>query len=233
MFPFSSIPLWGWLDIAFTLSVLLGVIGEMDSVLHWLAGTKPKELTPDELAQKKWKRLAEALLIVGIAGELVCLAYSLRGTAAFEDDAKRAQRETEELRVKFAWRIISEEDCEELRSTLSLSPGSVDIEYPSGDVEASYLATEIMNVFSAAKWNIRSMGAASGALAFGLIIPDSTNSDVNTVRFAFRSIFFPFTAEAIPTGFTGTYSGPASPGTPENGVIPVLIFVGSKPPPKG
>lgn len=80
IFFLKSIPLWAWLDIGFTLIVLVGVAGESDKIASFLARFAFKKdarlgfamLT--EWRARKIKHVGEAFVIIGIAGELACLA---------------------------------------------------------------------------------------------------------------------------------------------------------------
>ena len=88
---FNSIPLWGWFDIGFNIIVLVSLAGEQDVVAKWLFREKCNDLVPPESLRKNWKRGCEIALIVGIAGEILCLPFSIYGTANAERDAARAK----------------------------------------------------------------------------------------------------------------------------------------------
>jgi hypothetical protein len=78
---FSSIPTWGWFDIAFNFAVLVALCGEADWALKWLIPQKPDKTPSAEWRRKKLKKKFEWLLIFGIAGEVACLPFSLKESA--------------------------------------------------------------------------------------------------------------------------------------------------------
>ena len=99
----KSIPTWGWFDIAFTFIVLVGVAGESKRIAHWLAGFSIDKTTLG------WKMLtdckaetihkyAEWFVIVGVAGEVLCLAFSLNEDFKLNKQAKDEALKVEELR---------------------------------------------------------------------------------------------------------------------------------------
>lgn len=97
---FSSIPTWGWFDIGFNVAVLVALGGETDIILRWVFPDAAGDLLPPESKRKKLKKLCEWLLIVGIAGEIGCLPFSLYGTASAEKDAAVARLETSKLELQ-------------------------------------------------------------------------------------------------------------------------------------
>ncbi len=88
---FQSIPIWGWLDVFFTILVLLGVCGESDWFLKLIIHDPPNNLVPVQFRQEKIKKIFEAILIFGIAGELMCLPFSLWESAEFNKEAADAR----------------------------------------------------------------------------------------------------------------------------------------------
>ena len=75
-FSISDIPSWGWWDVFFTLMVLFGVAGE--SIADWL------KFLPGRHMLKVWSEMS---VVVGIAGELLCLMISLHETASLNKEA--------------------------------------------------------------------------------------------------------------------------------------------------
>jgi hypothetical protein len=96
----SSIPAWGWFDIIFTLMVLGGICGESPWLGDILISEKPNDIIPIESKRKKLKKWSEIALIVGIAGETVCLAFSLWESAKLNKDAADARLEVARLEAQ-------------------------------------------------------------------------------------------------------------------------------------
>jgi hypothetical protein len=97
---FSSIPTWGWFDIGFNVAVLVALGGETDVILRRVFPDRAVDLLPPEAKRKKLKKICEWLLIVGIAGEIGCLPFSLYGTASAERDAAEARLEAAKLELQ-------------------------------------------------------------------------------------------------------------------------------------
>ena len=89
---FSSTPIWGLCDILFTLMVLVGVCGESIWLQRILIPEKPNDLLPVESKRKKLGKKFELLLIVGIAGELICIPFSLWESAELNKEAEAAKQ---------------------------------------------------------------------------------------------------------------------------------------------
>src|ERR1039457_1821527 len=92
---FSGIPAWGWIDIFFTAIVLLGVWLEASKRARFLAQRKiPKDLLGREMLidarYESLKHFGWKLVVWGIAGEVVCLAFSLNESAKLNDKAQTA-----------------------------------------------------------------------------------------------------------------------------------------------
>ncbi len=107
----SSIPIWGWLDIAFTFMVLAGVAGESDWAERLLIPDKLLDLMPVESKRKILKRRFEVILIIGVAGELACLPFSLWESSKQNERAAMLQTTNTILGIKL----------EELRRPLALN----------------------------------------------------------------------------------------------------------------
>jgi hypothetical protein len=91
----ASIPLWGWLDILFTLIVLLGVWMESAKIAKFFVRIfVPENLLGREMVvDSKYESLKYTggiLVVLGIAGEVVCLAFSLNDSASLNDKAQKA-----------------------------------------------------------------------------------------------------------------------------------------------
>jgi hypothetical protein len=97
---FLSIPLWGWLDIAFTLLVLGGVCAESDWIGRRLLPEGLNDVTPIESKRKRLKKTGEFALIVGLAGEVACLPFALLESAALNKEAADARLEVARLEAQ-------------------------------------------------------------------------------------------------------------------------------------
>jgi hypothetical protein len=96
----SSIPIWGWLDIGFTLLVLMGIGGESEWAGKSLFPEKISDLMPPNSKRKKLKSISELLVIFGIAGEVVCLAISLNESAALNERASKNELTAKQLETQ-------------------------------------------------------------------------------------------------------------------------------------
>jgi len=81
MFFFLSIPTWGWFDILFNFAVLVALCGESHWALKWLIPNSSEGKTSVKWRREKLKKKFEFLLIIGIAGEVGCLPFSLYESA--------------------------------------------------------------------------------------------------------------------------------------------------------
>jgi hypothetical protein len=99
---FASIPAWGWFDILFTLMVLLGICGETRRIAKCFVSMMHPRDIPILLDWRieKLKKPSQVLLIVGIAGELVCLAFSIHESAGLNEQAARLEFTNLTLRVE-------------------------------------------------------------------------------------------------------------------------------------
>lgn len=195
----ASIPIWGWFDVFFSLMVLAGVCGEV----NW------KEL-PRNIKERKFKSIAELLLILGIAGELVCLGFSLIESAKLYEKAEIARLEAERIKKLVIWRTITPSDS--ITSELKKAPGSVDIIYEAGDAESTWVAMQLETIFGNANWQIsvEIKPPPVNNLFFGLHIPDNpANPDgVLFVRNIFSKFGVSFMAnDTPPFGDTGFVAG--------------------------
>jgi len=96
-------------------AVLVALGGETDVILRQVFPDRAGDLLPPEVKRKKLKKFCELLLIVGIAGEIGCLPFSLYGTASAEKDAAEARLETAKLELQI------EQNKPENRSITSIS----------------------------------------------------------------------------------------------------------------
>jgi hypothetical protein len=87
-----SIPAWGWCDIFFTLLVLVGVCGEWSWLMSIFTPERPNDLLPIDRKRKNLEKKLLVVLIIGVAGELVCIPFSLWESSKLNDDAGEARR---------------------------------------------------------------------------------------------------------------------------------------------
>jgi hypothetical protein len=124
---FSSIPLWGWIDIFSNIVVLFALCGESHWALKWLIPNKSVGKTSVKWRREKLKKKFEFLLILGIAGEVGCLPLSLKESADSNRAAGQANEraanaekqagEANERAARFdADRAMIAKDAEEIRS---------------------------------------------------------------------------------------------------------------------
>lgn len=86
-----SIPLWGWFDILFNIVVLVALCGESHWALKWLIPNNSVGKTSAKWRREKLKKKFEFLLILGIAGEVGCLPFSLWESSKFNKEAGDAR----------------------------------------------------------------------------------------------------------------------------------------------
>jgi hypothetical protein len=120
-----------------------------------------------------------------------------------------------------AWRTLSPTDTVNLTGQLAQKAGKVNIQYPSGDTEAEYLAIQFAKVFESAGWQVAMFSATlHGTVAWGLFIPDPVVDGTVALRAAFTAAGIAFSTDALPPAGMGFGSSIADAPT---------LFVGSKP----
>lgn len=124
--------------------------------------------------------------------------------AELEKEAANARLETEKIKKVVAWRVISPEDSLKLEQALSTKPGSVNLRYTDGDPESLFLAIQISQILTKAKWQV-APGALkpSNAIVFGINLPDADGIDAQTLRGAFSTAGIRFSINALPLGGVG------------------------------
>lgn len=119
----SSMPIWGWFDVLFNLAVLVALCGESHWGLKRLIPNNSEGATSVKWRREKLKKKFELLLIIGIAGEVGCLPFSLAESANSYKLARQANERTAntesnnlalrskviELEAKSKWRTIAPE----------------------------------------------------------------------------------------------------------------------------
>jgi hypothetical protein len=164
----SLIPAWGWADIFFTLVVLFGVFGELDWTIERLFPESGNDLLPPKSKRKLFKHIAESCVVLGIAGELVCLAVSLRESSKLNKDAADARLETKRLEAQIAETSVNVANLEPRRLTAKqifelanflrvrehVEGLYVNIVYPEGDSEAQKFSEDIFHALGDARMNV-------------------------------------------------------------------------------
>ncbi len=145
---------------------------------------------------------------------------------ALEKDAANARLEQERLKAQMAWRTIDQATLDKLKAALAQHPGKVNIKHPSGDTESEYLAVQLANAFSAAKWQVAMFSAQMGGMvAWGLFVPETAAAPgaTQSIRDALKEAGIGFSTQDLPQLGTGFGS-----------LIPdgAIVLVGSKPPPQ-
>lgn len=151
------------------------------------------------------------------------IAKANERAAALESEAAAAKLETEKLKQVVAWRIIPSESAVELEKVLSDKPGMVNLRYTDGDPEALFLAIQISQILGKAKWQIAPGSEKfANAIQFGIAIPNSSGSDAQTLRSAFKAAKITFSTGPLPPA-GASFSVSTIPGAP-------TLMIGSRTP---
>jgi hypothetical protein len=152
------------------------------------------------------------------------IAQAKERAANSENDAASARLETEKLKQAVAWRTIPPETALQLETILSAKPGSVNLRYTDGDPEALFLATQFSRILGKAKWEIAPGSEKfANALVFGIVLPDSTGADAQTLRSAFTAAKIPFSTGPLPQMGGAAFNISTIPGA-------ATLMIGSKVP---
>jgi len=146
-------------------------------------------------------------------------------TAALEKETAQAKLEQEKLKAQLAWRILPADVAQRLQQELAKAPGSVNIKHISNDTEALYLAIQIGNIFSQAKWKVAMTSVTiPGTVVFGVWVPNVADAleSVEAARSAFSSANIGFSADTPPPEGMGFGSSLGQAAT---------VLIGSKPVP--
>ena len=124
--------------------------------------------------------------------------------AELEKEAANAKLETEKIKSVVAWRVLTPEESLKLEQVLSTKPGSVNLRYTDGDPEALFLAIQISEILTKAKWQF-APGAfkPANAIVFGIELPDADGTDAQTLRGAFSTAKIPFSTNALSSSGIG------------------------------
>jgi hypothetical protein len=155
------------------------------------------------------------------------LASQNARAAELEIEAALARLETEKIKEVVAWRTIPPGSVSDLENVLAAKPGSVNLRYTDGDPEALFLAVQISRILAKANWQIAPGSLKPpNTLIIGIVLPDATGVDAQTLRSAFSAAKIPFSTTPLPTaGGTVSFSVTTIPGAP-------MLMVGSKAPPQ-
>jgi hypothetical protein len=162
--------------------------------------------------------LADLVIAGGVYGEI---RFGRRASAAGAElqhisDAKvaAASLETERLRARFAWRSLSSETVQNLASELKSKPGSIWVEYMSGDPESRQYAGQFVMAFRIAGWKVGLRGGNGHDLWFGIIIPKPEGPSAEATAFideAFTRAGFGFNIAPLPQWASSVISMPPPP----------------------
>ena len=95
--------------------VLIGVLGESDWMLKFLFPDRSMDLMPAELRRRAMCKKAGMLLVIGLAGEVICLGFSLWESA-------KLNKEAAGLRSMVNPRIISDRERDKFIRLLNDAP---------------------------------------------------------------------------------------------------------------
>jgi len=146
----SSIPIWGWGDVISTLLVLIGVVWETE----WTS---------------KGKKTPAILLAIGVAGELICVPFSIYDSAQLNKEAGDAreqaakaseqaanlEKEDQDLKDSLGWRSFPKGLLSLISGDLAMHPGEVTIEFYD-EPETRNLTKQLSDTFLSAKWKVSS-----------------------------------------------------------------------------
>ena len=162
----------------------------------------------------------------GAARASAVAAKAAERAATLENDAAQARAEHERLKARLAWRVLTPEAAEKLKTSLAAARrGSVLIAYTANDPEALLFAIQLRQAFSdSGEWEVRAQARTFGrALTFEVHIPGPDNDVVTGIRDAFKAAEINFHTAKLPT--------PDQPVTFRGKAPDATIMVGSKPPP--
>ena len=196
--------------IALVLGAILTAVSTMS--LFWASAVRDK--FADEQIQTAKRDAAKATENAGVASAAAAVATERGNALAVKAEQARTEQarlkvELEQERVaraqfesQFSWRVIDDERSAALLRKLSVSPKTIAIEYPPGDQEAAFLATQLIQIFKDAKWTVAPRATPSPPLLFGLDVPGPHNDTTKMVVEAFSAVgIVPATADLPIPGF--------------------------------
>lgn len=207
-------------------------------------------LNPDAWRIKIWPVFANALVVIGVYGEIyfsgkvskseeklqriaeekiaeanLLAANALERAATLEKEAAEVRARTAEIEKLTAWRHVSPEQRKQVADAIRAKASSVDvlIEYERGDPEAYSYASELARIFvDSGCEKIRYGPNSFLGTVFGLVLATSPETEENVNAAIFSA-----------AGISSTASNmDLSKHLPSNLTAPNLyIFVAPKPPP--
>ncbi|MGA2466203.1 MAG: hypothetical protein ABSH06_17860 [Thermodesulfobacteriota bacterium] len=195
---------------------------ERAAALEVQAASLDKEAQDAKLQQEKLKGQLETAKENAAKANERAAALEVRA-ASLDKEAQNAKLEQEKLKAQLSWRTLTPKMLEEVTSVISTTKSSVTLAYTANDPEALFLAIQISKAFENAKWDVRAESRTYATrIVFGVTIPGPVNNDVELVRKAFRAAGIPFSTTDVPSPDMA-FTGP--------GETPVMVMIGSKPPP--
>jgi hypothetical protein len=218
--------------------LVVGVLAELA-----LAAAHP----PYDSFWEQWgSSLANLLVVLGVGGEVLFgrLGSGRQGELSkrakkqlgeANERAAKAERETEKLRSKYAWRDLDPAQISRMAAVLRKKPSRITISYMGGDVESVHFATtRIATTFRLAGWTVQlEAGVYGSMLWFGVILPrpeDGADWRTQLIVAAFGEVPMGFNMASIPRWSSATFTqglrvvGGGTPSTDE----PTQLFVGPK-----
>ena len=226
----------------FTAVVVLGLIVEyLPEITYFLPGPFAGLVRPHA---EQLREFGGLLVIVGVAGEF---GIGRRGSRvetdlreesnkAIEETRERAataELETEKLKGQLAWRTVSTDMIGRLATALRAKPGSVSVEYLTGDVESLNFATQVAFAFQVAGWNVLLCGGTGTDVWFGIIVPKPegiTGPLATFITEAFTKVGLEFIIARIPNWDARVFAWNESNLSPPPPGPNVRLFIGPKRP---
>lgn len=208
---------YDWANLGLIVGLVIGVVAT--ALMVWMGNLKEAYLKLD---------VGNANAVAETAKENAAKANERAATlearaASLDKEAQHAKLEQERLKAQLSWRALTPKILEQLTSVLATSKSSVTLAYTANDPEALFLAIQISKAFENAKWDLRSESRTyASRILFGITIPGPVNKDVELVRKAFRETGIQFSITDVP---------PPDMTLATPGETPVMVMIGSKPPP--
>jgi hypothetical protein len=177
--------------------------------------------------------LANALIAIGVWGELWFLKRARTAddgrVAEANRAAEEAKLETEKLREKHSWRVLSPPAFTELALSLRGPAASVLISYPLGDTETAGFVTQLSTAFRQADWKVGFVASSySAPLTWGVVVPSSLTDDdpLRRIRLALSAAKIEFISTTLPRthGLSITDAGSVAPSVAQIYVGPMKRY---------
>jgi hypothetical protein len=180
-----------WTNVSYLLSVTAALFF---SVALWrlsAISTENKDYQLERYKVDAQEKISAAEAIARVAVE---------NSRRLEADAENAKLETQQLKAKLAWRVVTEQQNSKISQILSQKVGAqITVAYIASDPESMYLAIQFSNIFSHAGWvvSMKSLTLAN-AIYFGLTVPESAQQNVQLVRAALNAASISYATDPIP-----------------------------------